>query len=262
MKVSEVYEFGGFALDTGARQLRHAGRDVPMPSRAFDVLLTLVEHRGTVVSKEALLATWGDVAVEENTLVQAITAIRRALREASGDDTIVRTIPGRGYQFTATVMRRRPLGRHFAAVAVTLVLVIGSSILGWRSHRFHVLEDHCVAVIPFETLGGPTVAGETLADGLIVKLAAHDHLRVRPTSATLGLPRRDFRSLGAALKVDRIIGGTMQETQGGVRVTVQLIDVNKEAVVWAASFDDASRNEIPSDMLLSRIADAVRPLVF
>jgi TolB-like protein len=236
-----------------------------MPSRAFDVLLTLVECRGTVVSKETLLAaTWGDVSVEENTLVQAISALRRALRDASGDDSTLITIPGRGYQFTGAVrvpsLTRR---RHFAAaVVLTTAVVGGTAVLGWPSHRFHFWEDHCVAVIPFETLGRPAVAGVAIADGLIVKLAARDRLRVRPTSAILGLPARDYRRLGAALKVDRIIAGTIQDTKDGVRVTVQLIDVNKEAAVWAASFDESARGAGPSDLLLSRIADAVRPRMF
>jgi DNA-binding winged helix-turn-helix (wHTH) protein/TolB-like protein len=259
MKPSETWEFGCFTLDPSTRTLRYRGRDLAVPARSFDVLVTLVERQGTVVSKETLLAaTWGEVAVEENTLVQAISALRRALREACGDDTAIATIPGKGYQFTAPVRVgarwRRP---QRATAAIVLLVAAMSSVTAWRFHWLHVWEDRCVAVLPFEAAGGPALAGAAIADGLIVRLASPRHVRVRPTSDVPPGLMRDYRRLGAALKVDRLVSGTIRTTAAGIRITVEVIDVNKEAAIWGAAFEDSGGT--PSQSLIARIADAVRP---
>ena len=74
---------------------------MPMGSKAFEVLVCLVEHAGEVVSKEQLLIeVWPNSFVEESNLSQQVFSLRKALGDRS--DLIV-TIPGRGYQFTGPV---------------------------------------------------------------------------------------------------------------------------------------------------------------
>jgi DNA-binding winged helix-turn-helix (wHTH) protein/cytochrome c-type biogenesis protein CcmH/NrfG len=104
--VGTVYSFGPFELDTTARRLRRGGEVVALPDRHVDVLATLVAHAGTVVSKDALIeAAWRGVAVTDNSLEQAVSALRRALAHES-DDPCIQTVPRQGYRFSATVSRR------------------------------------------------------------------------------------------------------------------------------------------------------------
>jgi DNA-binding winged helix-turn-helix (wHTH) protein/TolB-like protein/tetratricopeptide (TPR) repeat protein len=100
------YEFGGFRIEVAARRLLAPSADpVDLSARAFDVLLHLVEHRGTDVSKERLLsAAWPDTVVEENNLNQAITVLRRALGDQRSAPRFIMTVPGRGYRFVAKVV--------------------------------------------------------------------------------------------------------------------------------------------------------------
>ena len=96
------YTFDAFELDSQARRLTRGGEVVALPERHFDVLLQLVAHPGTVLSKDALVeAAWRDVAVTDNSLEQAVSALRRAL----GSQAYVETVPRRGYRFTAPVTR-------------------------------------------------------------------------------------------------------------------------------------------------------------
>src|SRR5260370_38930123 len=62
------------------------GRPVKLGGRAFDVLMALIEARGAVVSKEALMArVWPGRIIEENSLAAQIAALRAAsLRCRSG----------------------------------------------------------------------------------------------------------------------------------------------------------------------------------
>ena len=77
-----MYEFGNFRLNVNERSLRSlsTGQPIALTQRAFDTLVYLVERRGQLVDKAALLkAIWPNMVVEENNLSQSITVIRRAL---------------------------------------------------------------------------------------------------------------------------------------------------------------------------------------
>jgi DNA-binding winged helix-turn-helix (wHTH) protein len=77
------------------------GQPVKLGGRAFDVLMALIEARGAVVAKNALMArVWPDRIVEENNLQWQISALRAAF---GADRNLIRTVSGRGYQFTAEI---------------------------------------------------------------------------------------------------------------------------------------------------------------
>ncbi len=75
----------------------------------FDVLLYLVQNPGKVVTRDELLKNvWSDTFVDENSLAQSISALRRALEEKPGDNSYIVTLPGRGYQFVSPVQAIAP----------------------------------------------------------------------------------------------------------------------------------------------------------
>jgi predicted ATPase/DNA-binding winged helix-turn-helix (wHTH) protein len=93
--------FGRFLLLPHRRELLADGRPVKLGGRAFDVLMALIEARGAIVSKNALMArVWPDRIVEENNLQWQISALRAAF---GADRNLIRTASGRGYQFTAEI---------------------------------------------------------------------------------------------------------------------------------------------------------------
>jgi len=99
-----LYEFDLFRLDVVKRQLLRGGEIVPLTSKAFDVLLILVQHRGKTVSKDELMdAVWFDAVVEENNLTQQISALRKVLGERATEHRFIVTVSGRGYSFIAPV---------------------------------------------------------------------------------------------------------------------------------------------------------------
>ena len=91
------YEFNPFRVETRRRRLLRQGEIVPLTPKVFDTLLFLVEHRGSVVTKDEMLASlWPDATVEENNLGQVISKLRQALGEVPGENAFIATIPGRG----------------------------------------------------------------------------------------------------------------------------------------------------------------------
>jgi DNA-binding winged helix-turn-helix (wHTH) protein/tetratricopeptide (TPR) repeat protein len=77
---------------------------VPLTPKTFDLLLYFVSNPGRVLSKDELLsALWPDAFVEESNLAQQMSLLRKALAEAGVKESLIITIPGRGYQFVAPV---------------------------------------------------------------------------------------------------------------------------------------------------------------
>ena len=94
-------EFGRFRLLPHRREFRGDGVAIELGSRAFDILVALIEARGGLVTKDELLSrVWPDTVVEENNLVVQISALRKALGE---DRDFIRTVSGRGYRFVAEI---------------------------------------------------------------------------------------------------------------------------------------------------------------
>src|ERR1700680_13673 len=97
--------FGSFRISPSRRLLLEGDTPLRLGSRAFDLLATLVQRAGEVVSKEELIArAWPSTVVEEGNLKLQISALRRAVGDGGAGRFIV-TVPGRGYNFVAPVSR-------------------------------------------------------------------------------------------------------------------------------------------------------------
>jgi len=95
-----VYRFDSFELDARKRLLLRDGQSVQLTSKAFDLLLTLIESGGREITKEELMGTvWRDQMVEDANLTVTMSALRKALGEKASDHRFIVTIPGRGYRF-------------------------------------------------------------------------------------------------------------------------------------------------------------------
>ncbi len=98
------YEFGPFCLNTTERLLARNGLEVPLTPKVFDTLLVLVENSGRVLEKNELMsALWPDSFVEESSLSQNISLLRKALADGAPERHYIETIPKRGYRFVADV---------------------------------------------------------------------------------------------------------------------------------------------------------------
>ena len=96
-------EFGCFRLLLRRRQLFADGVPVELGTRAFDLLLALLEADGALVTKNELMSrVWPGIVVSEENLKVQICALRKAL---GGDGNIIRTEFGRGYRLTAAILR-------------------------------------------------------------------------------------------------------------------------------------------------------------
>jgi DNA-binding winged helix-turn-helix (wHTH) protein len=91
-------EFGRFRVQLRRRQLLADGVPVELGTRAFDLLLVLLEVDGLLITKQELLGrVWPGLVVSEENLKVQVSALRKAL---GADRDVIRTEFGRGYRFT------------------------------------------------------------------------------------------------------------------------------------------------------------------
>jgi predicted ATPase/DNA-binding winged helix-turn-helix (wHTH) protein len=98
---AQGFAFGRFRIFPRQRRLLAGDEPIDLGCRAFDLLLALIEARGTILSKDALMArVWSGRVVEENNLHAQIVVLRKVL---GTDRNLIRTVSGRGYQFGGEV---------------------------------------------------------------------------------------------------------------------------------------------------------------
>src|ERR1700758_3553011 len=93
--------FGRFQVLRHRREFLAEGVPIAIGSRAFDVLMVLIEAGGELVTKDEILSrVWPGIVVEEHSLQFHISALRKVLGEDRG---FIKTIAGRGYRFVADI---------------------------------------------------------------------------------------------------------------------------------------------------------------
>jgi predicted ATPase/DNA-binding winged helix-turn-helix (wHTH) protein len=125
--------FGPFLLLAEERLLLEGDRPLRLGSRAFDILVFLIERAGEVVGKEELIArAWPQTFVEEANLKIQVSALRRALGDGQGGNRYIVTVVGRGYNFVAPTRIEAPsrtrqpatlsIAKHNLPLAVTRII--------------------------------------------------------------------------------------------------------------------------------------------
>ncbi len=98
--------FGPFSLFVTERILKRGNDPILLGGRALDILITLAERAGEIVSrKELITRAWPTANVEEANLRVQVAGLRKALGDGCTGVRYVINIPGRGYSFVAPVSR-------------------------------------------------------------------------------------------------------------------------------------------------------------
>jgi predicted ATPase/DNA-binding winged helix-turn-helix (wHTH) protein len=101
-----VLHFGPYAFHVNQRLVLEGDQPLRLGGRALDILQMLVEHAGSVVSKDELIAqVWPRTVVEEINLRVHIAALRRAFRDGQNGHCYIVNVPERGYSFIAPVQQ-------------------------------------------------------------------------------------------------------------------------------------------------------------
>jgi len=168
---SGIIRFGVFELDIKAGELRRNGIKIKLQEQPLQVLVTLLEHPGQVVSREELrTALWpADTFVDfDHSLNAAIKRLRDALGESADQPVFIETMARRGYRFIGPVPasglgrtaertggRKMRLRFSFVGMALLVALLLGLNAGGWRERIFLRITKpkiQAIAVLPLANL--------------------------------------------------------------------------------------------------------------
>lgn len=163
--MSDALVFGSVEVQPALRQVLVAGQPAAIGSRAFDLLLALIERRDRVVTKTELLdLAWPGVVVEENNLSVQISALRKALGSAA-----IATVTGRGYRFTLAPAPATPAQRA-PEVQRRLATLVHGEVRDWQALLRH---DAPAAIARWRVVRERHIeVGLGSAGGRVIELAA------------------------------------------------------------------------------------------
>jgi DNA-binding winged helix-turn-helix (wHTH) protein/tetratricopeptide (TPR) repeat protein len=102
----QFYEFDAFRIDTALSRLARAGELVPLPPKAFDLLVLLARNTDRVMTKAELIeALWPNTFVDEANLTQHVYMLRKALGDRPNGQPFIETVPRRGYRLATSVRK-------------------------------------------------------------------------------------------------------------------------------------------------------------
>ncbi|WP_192244636.1 winged helix-turn-helix domain-containing protein [Mesorhizobium silamurunense] len=204
-----VLQLGDCQLDLERGLLLRDGAAVPLRSKAFSLLSYLARNDGKVVTKSDLIsAVWGNIAVTEDSLTQAVRDIRKALDD--NNQAILKAVPKRGYVLSA------PCHKPSASQPV-------------------------VAVVPFEDGRAP---GETsdpvigaFADDVADRLARFHTVTILNRETALAAFRQaQGHGLPIAVRPDYFVRGSVIRSADQLKISAKLVDAQAGTLVWGESY--------------------------
>jgi adenylate cyclase len=222
-----LYRFNSCALDLVRGGLRVDGQETSLRPKSFEVLRYLVENPARLIPKEELIkVVWPNTTVTDESLTNCIAEVRRAIGDR--DQTIIKTLPRRGYIFTAEVTAQESVDGKVGPRAAT---------------REHALPDKpSIAVLAFTNMSGDP-SQEYFSDGItediITELSRFSELFVIARNSTFTYKGKavDVRQVGRELGVRYVLEGSIRRDGDRVRISAQLIDAVSCVHRWAERYD-------------------------
>jgi len=136
-------------------------------------------------------------------------------------------------------VRRNPLVAQMAALLLTMATAVGVMIS--KAQTVTPFTASGIAVLPFESLSSDKESAffaYGVYDGVWSKLAKLANLKViNHNSVAKYRGAHDTQEIGRALNVAYLLTGNVQRQGASIRLNAELIDVRKNARVWAAQYD-------------------------
>ncbi|WP_324753160.1 winged helix-turn-helix domain-containing tetratricopeptide repeat protein [Roseovarius sp. Pro17] len=270
-KSLEEFRLGGFTYSLQTNELKDEnGNAVHLRSQSTEVLEYLVRRHGELVSKSDLIENvWSDTFVTDDSLVQCIADIRRALNDT--EHRIVQTLTKKGYKLEAIPVSDDTLdssgnsgpisfritskfGSSWFLVLIVLAFVTGVSIFTWwntatdfepidsATLNFPLPEKPSIAVLAFDDLSQGADKGylsDAISEEIIARLSHFPDFFVIARSSSFFYRDKALavRDVATELGVRYILEGSQQKAGDRLRVAAQLIDATDGNTIWAATYD-------------------------
>lgn len=264
-------KIGDWCVNPAVGQISRNGESARLEARMMRLLVFLAGRPGEVVSIDQLLnEVWSGVVVTPDSVYQAVTALRRLLRDDAKQPRYIETLPRLGYRLVAPVSpwsdeegpdaaatltasawnagHRSPRGLRIGLLAGGCAALLLLSGLFWNQHHAAATSgspatQRSVAVLPFLDLTTQAMDEEYFADGiteeLINKLSKVPGLRVPAPTASFYYKNKKvpIATIGRSLGVNYLVDGSIRKSGSMLRISARLVRSEDGYVLWSATYD-------------------------
>jgi TolB-like protein/DNA-binding winged helix-turn-helix (wHTH) protein/Tfp pilus assembly protein PilF len=250
---------GAWTVAPELNSLERDQRTVHLEPKIMQVLVTLAEHPGEVLSKQHMLdRVWPETFVSDEVLTRSVSELRKVFEDNPREPTYIQTIPKSGYRLMAPVVeeaadhadalhvhrwRQKKKWMLLTAVAIILLTALGSFYLvSERRSAASRPRITSLAVLPLTNLSGDT-SQDYFADGmteeLITDLSQISALKVISRTSIMQYKKtnKPLPQIARELGVDAVVVGSVRRSGERVRVTAQLIYAPQDQNLWAQSYE-------------------------
>lgn len=263
-RISKV-RIGDWTLDSNLNRIEREDQVVPIEPLAAEVLAYLARNANQVISVDELSEQlWRRRFVGDSPVYRIVADLRRALEDDAQKPRYIETIRKRGYRLVAPVeWIDEQGGADFATVSSSkrwpntaallqsnrskligfvLLGIVAFAVLYQTLQKNSAPRQASVAVLPFDDFSADT-SSENYADGitevLIHQLSQVQNLRViaKTSSFAFKNSNTDIRKIGEVLNVEAVLEGSVQISEGRLRIAAQLIDTHTGTHYWSKLYD-------------------------
>ncbi len=234
---TEILKFLDFELDAGAAELRRAGASIDVEPQVFALIAFLARNPGRVVTRDELIENiWRGRIVSDSAISTRINAARRALGDSGDEQSIIRTVRGRGFRFELY-----PTSRTEHADSRNM------AVAGNDQPALPLPEQPSIAVLPFDS-GSRSEQDEFFADGVteevIIGLSRLRSLFVIGRNSSFSYKNEPHNStrISAELGVRYLVTGGIRRAGKQIRVSAQLVDATNGRQIWSDKIDQDSED--------------------
>lgn len=291
---ADVLQIGKWRVEPALGRISSESGEQFLRPREMDLLIYLAEQHGRIVSADNIMSeVWSGVEVTNDSLYFSISQLRKRLDEPDAEESIIETMPKRGYRLTVPVelmpeadaaesatqaepdrrlqetgLLRRLSNRRVVYGVIGAIPILAA--IGWlwggtpsADPPNLTYPPTAIAVMPLIDLSPETdytYFSDGITDEILNRLARVQGLLVaaRTSSFAFKNSNSNINEIGDALGVGTILEGSVRKDGGRVRVSVQLINTDTGFQLWSETYERELSSVFAIQNEISRhIADAL-----
>nr|WP_272914666.1 winged helix-turn-helix domain-containing protein [Aurantiacibacter rhizosphaerae] len=255
-----TYQLGAFQIDPSRNLIRDEDRFFRIEPRVMDVLCSLAQRQGEVVTRRQLIDMhWGSQFSGDESLTRAISRLRKTFKSAGAKEPYIETIPKRGYRLRQVVLGFED---QCGAVDDEPEEEVAAEAPD-RTKDASMPPGYSVAVVPLRVSEGTAEAAlaEEIGCDLVQMLSRAPNLRV---AAYQGWCAENMGALGAdelgrRLNVHYLVSGSVRRFAEKQTLRIELIDTISNRHIMSWKFEETAANFLSN--LDDFILDLSTPIV-
>lgn len=293
-QLTDSWQIGKWRIEPALGRASSDSAEELLRPREMDLLVYLAEQQGRIVTADDIVSdVWSGVEVTNDSLYFSISQLRKRLDEPDSKDSIIATIPKRGYRLTVSAERlavadeaeatpeadtrlpeaisespMRSIPRR-ALYGVIVVILTIAAVAWFRSEAPLPVQPKLansassIAVMPLIDLSPETdytYFSDGITDEILNRLARVQGLQVAARTSSFAFKESgaSVTEIGSALDVGTLLEGSVRKDGDRVRISVQLISADTGFQLWSETYERELSNVFAIQNEIShQIADAL-----